>query len=573
MVKKIKYILILSAIFIIAMYSQSFARITTNDPTVNSGETVKITINSQEPVASGAISISSNSGLTFVNVTGGTKNGQTVAFAKEGNITSGLAEYTFKAPETAENKTYTVTFSAVDMADEEGNPIANSSATATVKVKGSNPTPEETKPEEKPSTPSTPEQKPEEKPTTPTTPSTPSKSSDTSLKSLSISPFGKINKTSSGVYDITVDNKYDKVTVTAVANSSKAKVTKGNDDYELEEGTNQIKIVVTAEDGSTETHKVIIRRKTAETEQPITPPNVIEKEDKEDKKDEEVKEEEKELGLLNLVITGVQLNPSFAEDVYEYTAEFAEDTDSLEVIASANMEGATVEVAGNTNLVIGENLITIMVKSKDGKVTKTYQVTVAKNEPEVVPAVTDNTVNDNNENTVLAGINEDQELKNQIGKIVIIAAAAIIAVILLGIIIIAYTKKKDNDSSDDSQKKTDRKKEKLGKDAFVVSVDEDESYRELEKLSEIRNRKSGFEENSVKSKVDRLLGETAIGNSVEKETRENQFKDEVADEFVPSHNTYGNSSEFANGLDEIEVSVPTYNDEESLRGRKGRRFK
>ena len=136
MIKKIKYILILSAIFIIAMYTQSFARITTNDPTVNSGETVKITINSQEPVASGAISVSSNSGLTFVDVSGGTKNGQTVAFAKEGNITTGLATYTFKAPATTENKTYKVTFSAVDMADEEGNPVDNSSATAIVTVKG-----------------------------------------------------------------------------------------------------------------------------------------------------------------------------------------------------------------------------------------------------------------------------------------------------------------------------------------------------------------------------------------------------------------------------------------------------
>ena len=506
------FISFITLLCIVFLGSMSYATVSSNDPTTNSGETVSITLTSNIETQSFKISVVDSGGLTFKSVEAaspfiGTKNGSTINGIST-TASKTLATYVFSAPNVENNTTYNVKFKIENLTTNETEPLSN---TSKVTVKGSNPTPDP-KPEE--TTPSTPEQKPEEKPTTPSTPSTPSKSSDTSLKSLSITPFGKISKASTGIYDITVDNSLEKVTVTAVANSSKAKVS-GNGDYDLEEGTNQIKIVVTAEDGSTETHKIKIRRKAAEVEEPITPPNVIEEDEKDDKKDEDVKEEEeKELGLLNLVITGVQLNPSFAEDVFEYTAEFAEDTDTLEVIATANTEGATVEVAGNTNLKIGENLITIMVKSEDGKVTKTYQVTVTKNEPEVVPAVTDDTVTDNNENTILAGINGNQELKNQIGKIVIIAAAAIIAVILLGIIIIAYTKKKDSDNSDKSQKKTDKKKEKLGKDAFVVAVDEDESYRELEKLSEIRNKKAGVgvQDLSVKGKVDKILDESSIND-------------------------------------------------------------
>ncbi len=52
MIKKVRNVFLLSILFTIGMCTHSFARITTNDPTVNSGETVTITINSQEPVAS-----------------------------------------------------------------------------------------------------------------------------------------------------------------------------------------------------------------------------------------------------------------------------------------------------------------------------------------------------------------------------------------------------------------------------------------------------------------------------------------------------------------------------------------
>ena len=60
MIKKIEFILILSVLILVGWCTCSQARITTSDPTVSSGETATITINSQEPVANGAINVTSN---------------------------------------------------------------------------------------------------------------------------------------------------------------------------------------------------------------------------------------------------------------------------------------------------------------------------------------------------------------------------------------------------------------------------------------------------------------------------------------------------------------------------------
>ena len=135
MIKKLKITLLLGIIFWIVICTHSFARIKTNDPTVNSGGTVTITIRSDEPVASGAIKITSNDGLIFKSASGGTVNGNLVAFSKTNNETANIATYTFTAPEVNEDKKYKIVFSSQDMADENGNAVASSSATATVTVK------------------------------------------------------------------------------------------------------------------------------------------------------------------------------------------------------------------------------------------------------------------------------------------------------------------------------------------------------------------------------------------------------------------------------------------------------
>ena len=97
--------------------------------------------------------------------------------------------------------------------------------------------------------------------TTPTTPSTPEtpKDNNSKLKSLDVYPGKMIpafdkNKTA---YTVEATNEVTNVTITAVAESSKAKVTvSGGKDLKL--GENSAKIVVTAEDGSTTVYSILI---------------------------------------------------------------------------------------------------------------------------------------------------------------------------------------------------------------------------------------------------------------------------------------------------------------------------
>lgn len=132
------------------------------------------------------------------------------------------------------------------------------------------------------------------------------------------------------------------------AEDEKAKVEiTGNE--KLQSGVNNIKITVTAEDGTVKTYSITATKEAAE-----------------------------KLQLSKLQITGVNLNETFKPDKYEYTVNLKENLSKLDIKLAANDENATIEVLGNENLTEGENVVTIMVKSKDGTENVTYQIIVNK---------------------------------------------------------------------------------------------------------------------------------------------------------------------------------------------------
>ena len=115
----------------------------------------------------------------------------------------------------------------------------------------------------------------------------------------------------------------------------------------------------------------------------------------------ETKSTIKKLGLKSLNIEGVELFPTFNESTYTYKAEIKnKNITSLDDIqAEANESGASVEIVGNDNLQDGDNTITIIVTSKDGKEIRVYQIFVTKNAEKVSNITqssnTNNTVNNN----------------------------------------------------------------------------------------------------------------------------------------------------------------------------------
>lgn len=295
-------------------------------------------------------------------------SGNGITGASYASQTSDLSETetvkTFKL-DTSKAGTYTITVSG-DITDANGSTQdLNKSCTVTVNEKPVTPEPEPEQPTT-PETPATPEpkpetppveQKPEEQPTT---------------KELE---FTTVNET---------------VYVTGTVNVRKSYSASSESLGQLKEGdsvtrTGVSKITSEKHYWSKITYKgttaYVISSKLT-TEQPTEEPQVEETPTVEEPQTVDIDKDETDVikdGLQSLQIEGVTLSPTFTPEVYEYRAIVKENINELVINAVPAVEGATVTVAGNSNLVEGENLITIVVYNAEGNVEATYQITVNKN--------------------------------------------------------------------------------------------------------------------------------------------------------------------------------------------------
>lgn len=192
--------------------------------------------------------------------------------------------------------------------------IANKSVSISVISDNPNPTP-------------TPEPEPEPAPVV--------KSSDSSLKSLTVSS-GSIDFVPSTLeYNLDVSSNVSTIQIQAVPNDTKATV-KLPDKLSLETGLNTFAIVVTAEDGSTTTYKINVNKL------------------------ENIMSENALLSSLN--ISGKQIN--FSSDVFEYKIGNI-TTSELGITATAIDSNAKIKIFGNNN--IGKNgVIIIRVTAEAG---------------------------------------------------------------------------------------------------------------------------------------------------------------------------------------------------------------
>ena len=299
-------------------------------------------------------------------------SGNGITGASYASQTSDLSETetvkTFKL-DTSKAGTYTITVSG-DITDSNGSTQdLNKSCTVTVNEKPVTP-----KPEPEPEQPTTPDPKPE----TPVTPNP--------------EPEQDLPKELEFIY---VDNK-TMYLETSTNFRSEYKIDKNNIIAQLATGTEVIQIGISKTQSEGYTWSKIIfngktgyvvngnltDQKTEEPEQPIEEPSVEETPTIEEPQTVDTDKDEADLvkdGLQSLQIEGVTLSPTFSSEVYEYRTVVKENISELVINAVPAVEGATVTIAGNTNLEEGENLITIVVYNAEGNVEATYQVTVNKN--------------------------------------------------------------------------------------------------------------------------------------------------------------------------------------------------
>lgn len=173
-----------------------------------------------------------------------------------------------------------------------------------------------------------------------------SKATSTNLKSLNVTPTGLSPAFSTGTteYTMTVGSNIDEINVNAIAEDSNASV-KVDGNKNLKIGSNKITITVIAGE-DTKIYNINV-----------------------------TKDSKKQLQLSELLIDGQPLVPEFDSNIYEYTIEKA-DTSELNITATPSSESAEVEILGNTDFQVGENIVTILVKSSNGEDVTTYQITV-----------------------------------------------------------------------------------------------------------------------------------------------------------------------------------------------------
>ena len=171
-----------------------------------------------------------------------------------------------------------------------------------------------------------------------------------SITGYTISPAFNKNTTS---YSLTVPNDVSSVTVNATKESVKATLT-GTGNKSLSVGANNISVVVTAENGDKRTYTITVTRQSA-----------IQK--------------SSDNSLKDLSVPGYTLSPAFSKDNLDYTLKVPNDATKIDVKAITNNEKSSVKIVGNTDLKVGNNVVTVEVTAEDGS-KKTYKITVTREE-------------------------------------------------------------------------------------------------------------------------------------------------------------------------------------------------
>lgn len=136
-------------------------------------------------------------------------------------------------------------------------------------------------------------------------------------------------------YNATVPNDVESVNVYAKTQDTKAKITSGIGSHNLDIGSNDISVIVTAEDGSTQTYTINVTREEKTEEVEDNPTSQI---------------EQNEYDLKKLEIKGYKLSPEFSGNTYEYKLNVNSDVTELEVITEGLNDKINIEVVGNTDL-------------------------------------------------------------------------------------------------------------------------------------------------------------------------------------------------------------------------------
>ena len=319
---------------------------------------------------------------------------------------------------------------------------------------GSEETEEPATPTDDPSPSPTPTQTPEPTPT-------PEPKIEPRLASLTVEDFNlneafDAEKTN---YTLTVPASTSKITITATAIDG-CTVFSGNGSHDLAEGkTTTFNIIAKVKnENRTQTYTLAVTRPT------------------------------ESVALRSLMVSGHSLNETFSQTNYTYTMTVPYDTTSLNISAVAENDTDTVEIDGADNLEVGENEVTITVRSESGK-EATYQILVTREEE---------SEEENQTSNMTSNLVVDEKSENSLVKYILITVGCVVLIAIAAVGIIFYMK-----SASPEKKKEKEARKKAKKEANEAATKKEEKVEEpLEKK----------EESSKKQPVEQLSKETSVKN-------------------------------------------------------------
>ena len=241
-------------------------------------------------------------------------------------------------------------------------------------------------------------------------------------------------------YEAMVSDSVTSLDIKATAESENSTVKiEGNEN--LKEGENIVKITVTSKDGTSKIYTITVKKL----------------------EEEVITNSDENLKLSKLEILGVNFEDGFNPDLLSYELNLSLPVTSLTITATPNKENAKVEIIGNEGFVAGENLVTVIVTSADGKETVAYQIKVTVPEEASEPVV------------------------NEI-MFYVICAIVIVVAIIIAVIVFIVSKAKNKNEKEDIDVVDNKKKNKGNKRLEYQRIEEiDDNQIDEEKENTLEN--------------------------------------------------------------------------------------
>lgn len=185
--------------------------------------------------------------------------------------------------------------------------------------------------------------------------------------------------------------------------------------------------------------------------------------------------------LASLNIKGFNINEEFDKSKLDYTATVSYETESIEIDALGEDENADIQIKGNENLKVGENVITITVTSAETEEKKIYNITVTRQEF------------NEEENTTTSPVIKTEDKKKNNTLIIVLLIVGSTLIIGLAAYFIFFYKKKDKKKASEL-KSEEEKKEALAREELLQktftnleneSTSVDDALMDLMKTKEI----------------------------------------------------------------------------------------